>query len=151
MSKKSPLLGKRRMQDVSFSSVDDFLDYLPADELKMVEKLRELVFQGIPGVREKLSYNVPFFRLNANICFIWPSSVPWGNMEQTGVRLGFTKGYLIPDEIRYLDKGNRKEVYCKDFTSVDEIDETLILTYLALAVDIDKDLYMQKTTTHNRT
>jgi len=42
MNKKSPLLSKRRMQDVSFSSSGDFLDFLPADKLKMVEKLPEL-------------------------------------------------------------------------------------------------------------
>jgi len=141
---KSPVLKKRKMQDVSFRGIQDFLDYLPADELVIVEKLRELIFQAIPDCHEKLAYNVPFFKRHANVCFIWPASVPWGNMHQQGVRLGFTKGYLIEDPIHYLEKGNRKEVYCKDFLTLEEINETLLLTYLSYAADTDEAVYLQK-------
>jgi hypothetical protein len=142
--KESPFLKKRKMQDVSFRNVEEFLDFLPAEELVIVEKLRELIFQAIPDCHEKLAYNVPFYKLHANICFIWPASVPWGNMSQQGVRLGFTKGYLLEDEINYLEKGNRKEVYCKDFTNPVEIDDTLILTYLSCAANIDEEVHLQK-------
>lgn len=144
MMSKSQVLKKRKMQDVSFRSIQDFLDYLPADELVIVEKLRELIFQAIPDCHEKLAYNVPFFKRQANICFIWPASVPWGNMQQQGVRLGFTKGYLIDDPISYLEKGNRKEVYCKDFITPGEINEPLLLTYLSHAADADEAIHVQK-------
>ena len=77
------------MQNVHFESVDEFLDYLPEDELKIVQKLRDLIHQALPDCIEKLSYNVPYYKRHSNICFIWPSSIPWGNMKQEGVRLGF--------------------------------------------------------------
>jgi hypothetical protein len=129
----------RKMQKLSFQTVEEFLDYLPEDELKMVEQLRALIYQAIPDITEKLSYNVPFFKRNSNICFIWPPSIPWGTKTYPFVRLGFTKGYLISDEIGFLEKGERKQVYCKDFTSLEQMDETLILTYLTKVILIDQE------------
>lgn len=137
----SPFQAKRKMQDVSFRSVEEFLAYLPTDELWMVEKLRALVFQAIPDVHEKLAYNVPFYKRHANICFIWPAAVPWGKMHQQGVRLGFTKGFLLEDKDGYLDIGDRKQVYTKDFMSISQMDETLLLTFLSAAADLDENIY----------
>ena len=129
---------KSKMQNVSFRSVDEFLDFLPEDELKITVALRKIVFDCIPGVREKLSYNVPFFRKHKNICFIWPASVLWGNKKSyQGVRFGFTSGYLLQDEAGYLDKGNRKQGCWKDFISIREEDILMMKSYLFEAALID--------------
>ncbi len=140
----SPFHAKRKLQDVSFRSVEEFLEYLPAEELEMVEKLRAMIFQAIPDVHEKLAYNVPFYKRHANICFIWPAAIPWGKMKQNGVRLGFSKGYLLEDKGGFLDKGDRKQVYTKDFMSMMEMDETLLLTYLSAAADLDEGIHQSK-------
>ena len=91
----------------------------------------------IPGCREKLAYNVPFFYKKSRICFIWPSSVPWGNVALQGVQFGFCKGYLLNDRAGYLDKGSRKEVSTRTFFSPDEIDTDLLKSYLYDAFLID--------------
>ena len=44
----------KKMQSLSFANVEEFLDYLPGDELEMVEKLLSLVYHAIPNVRENL-------------------------------------------------------------------------------------------------
>lgn len=144
MKKNELFQHTRKMQDLSFRTVQEFLDFLPADELSIVEKIRDLVYQAIPDCHEKLSYNVPYFKRHANICFIWPGSIPWGKVRQEGVRLGFTKGYLLQDDINFLDKGNRKEVYWKDFRSMEELDEVTLLTYLSRASDIDEEVYQKR-------
>ena len=130
-----------RFQPFSFRSVTDFLDYLPPDELRIVERLRGLVFECIPDAREKLAYNVPFYYRHARICFIWPGSVPWGKTEKKGVELGFCKGHLLPDP-SYLNIGNRKEVYIKTFYSTRDIDADRIrgLLYEASAIDSGKEV-----------
>ena len=139
---QSPLLQKRKMQEVSFKSVEECLDYIPANELSLVTKLREIIFQAIPDCHEKLAYNVPYYKRHANICFLWPASILWGSKVQyEGVRLGFTKGYLLVDESGYLDQGNRKEVAYKDFKHPDEIDETMLIPFLLRAADVDEELY----------
>jgi hypothetical protein len=127
-----------KMQNVSFKNVEEFLDYLPDRERQIVDYLREIIFECIPDCHEKLSYNVPYFSKHARICFIWPASVPWGNVKMNGVQLGFCKGYLLQDDINYLEKGNRKQVYSKTFFEIEAIDVDLLKAYLFDAVAIDE-------------
>lgn len=126
-----------KFQNLNFNTIGDFLDHLPESELKIVEELRRIVFECIPDAREKLSYNVPFFSRKRRICFIWPASVPWGNVPVDGVQFGFTNGYLLNDDLNYLDKGSRKQVYTKTFYSIEDIDAELLRSYLFEALSID--------------
>jgi hypothetical protein len=80
---------------------------------------------------------VPFFYRHARICYIWPASVPWGGLRQ-GVSFGFCKGGLLPDEINYLNKDNKKEMATKRFTQVRDIDADLLKAYLYEAIELDE-------------
>ena len=101
------MVEKKKMQDVNFQTIQEFLDYLPTDESEMVLQLRELVLECLPKVKEKLSFNTPFYHGNRAICFIWPGSIGWGGKSTPGkVQIGFTKGYLIKSR-PYLDQGKR--------------------------------------------
>jgi hypothetical protein len=139
-----PKAAKKRMQDVNFKNVDDLFAFLPEEELNIVERLRKIVFSCIPDCTEKLSYNVPFYKKHKNICFIWPPSVKWGGKGHEGVRFGFTNGYLLTDEIGYLDKGTRKQVYWRDFGSIKEIDAELLRAYIFEAALIDEEMMREK-------
>jgi len=131
---------KSAMQNVSFLRVEDLLDFLPDDERLMVDVLRELVFESVPDVTERLSFNVPFYKRNKSICFIWPASVLWGKKKTyEGVRFGFAKGYLMVDDIAYLDKGTRKQIYWRDFKELTSNDITILRSYLYQAVLIDEE------------
>jgi hypothetical protein len=132
-----------KFQDVDFGTVGEFLDYLPPQELKIVERLRALLFECIPDVREKLTYNVPFYYRYARILFIWPGSVPWGSTLHNSVNLGFCKGHLLSDP-SYLEKGTRKEVYIKSFYKAREIDAEAIRQLLYEAVVVDEEVYLNK-------
>ena len=130
---------KLKMQNVHFRDIDEFLDFLPENELRIVTVLRKIVFDCMPMAIEGLAYNVPYYKLNKNICFIWPASVLWGKKQTyEGVRFGFTNGYLLQDEIGFLDKGQRKQVYWKDFTHVKDIDIDLLKSYIFEAIIIDE-------------
>lgn len=128
-----------KFQNIHFSSIGDFLDYLPENELEIVEELRRIVYECIPDVKEKLSYNVPYFSRKRRICFIWPASVPWGNVSLDGVQFGFANGYLLNDDLNYLEKGNRKQVYTKTYHSADEVDASILRSYIFEALSIDEN------------
>ena len=128
----------RKMQDVSFNSVDEMLDYIPEDQREITLLLRELVFEAIPDVREKLSYNVPFFSLHRRICHIWPGAIPWGKLTLEGVQFGFSQGHLINDEFDYLETQGRKYVRTHHFYSIEEVDPDIIISYLIQAQEIDR-------------
>ena len=120
---------------IKFTSIDDFLSYITEDELLIAEKLRSLIFEEIPDVTEKLSYNVPFYSRKQRICYIWPASIPWGNTPLEGVQLGFSKGHLIDHPA--IEMGTRKEVGVLTFHKLNDIDEDLIRSLLLEALLID--------------
>jgi hypothetical protein len=128
-----------KFQPVKFKTVDEFLDHLPEDELKVVVLLRKLIFDCLPGITEKLSYNVPFYKIHKGLFFIWPASVLWGKKNNwTGTRFGFQQGNLLNDDINYLDKGDRKQVFYKNFVNVKEIDTDILKSYIFEAALIDQ-------------
>ena len=128
---------RRKMQSVSFRNVGEMLAYLPEDELVMVEHLRELVLETIPGLTEKLSFNVPFFSGNRALCFIWPGSIPWGSKTTAGVEFGFNQANLLIDERNYLHKGKRNQVFSRRFYFPEEIDDQILRELLLQADEID--------------
>lgn len=132
-----------KFQDVDFRTMGEFLDYLPPHELKIVERLRDLVFECIPDVKEKLTYNVPFYYRHSRILFIWPGSVQWGSTKRDSVKLGFCKGHLLADP-SYLEKGERKEVYIKSFYHAREIDAEAIRQLLYETVVVDEEEWQIK-------
>jgi hypothetical protein len=135
---------KNRFQSVDFHDVEEFLDYLPEKDRKIVDKLRKLVLECLPGCKEKLAYNVPYYYLNSRVCFIWPGVVQWGTPRREGVELGFCRGHLMADERDYLEKGNRKEVYMKTFHDVKDIDAELLKQYIYEAAFVDEQAAKKK-------
>ena len=123
---------------IKFDTVEEFFDFIPGNERAIAEALREIIFECIPGVKEKLSYNVPYYYGKRRICFIWPSSIPWGNVKKDGVLLGFCYGNLLTDDLNILEKGQRKQVFAKTFLDVSDINQDLIRKYLFQAVEIDE-------------
>lgn len=127
-----------KMQPQKYRSIEEFLDSLPEKELKVTLFLRDIILSVMPEAEERLWYNVSMFKRRGDICFIWPASVLWGQkLTYTGVRLGFSKGYLLTDPTGYLVRGTRKQVYWRDFQSVEEIDIEQIRAFLFEAILID--------------
>jgi hypothetical protein len=134
-----------KFQDVKFKTIDEFLEYLPEEELKVVKLLRRIVFDCLPVISEKLSYNVPFYKQHKGLFFIWPSSVKWGKGHSwQGVRFGFQHGNLLTDPIGYLDKGSRKQVYWRNFLSVKDVDIDLLRSYIYEAAMADQQFKRKK-------
>ena len=135
---------KKPAQNVSFKSFNDLLVFLPEDQLLIVEKLRELIAETLPNIQEKLSFNVPFYRIHKGICFIWPGAVSWGSKTWEGVEFGFNYGNLLADEANYLDRGTRKQVFSKRFFTPEAINEELLSAYLLDAAEIDELMFREK-------
>ncbi len=132
---KPMLSGGRR-----FASVQELLDFLPADERALTDQLRELIISEAPELQERLSFNVPYFRLKRDVCFIWPASVLWGKSRTyEGVRFGLCNGNLVPGCTPYLLSGGRKQVYWRDLIAINTSDEQRIRSLLNEAVRLDRE------------
>jgi hypothetical protein len=130
---------KKQMQLHNFASVEEFFEFLEGDERQICLRLRNIILDCLPQAEEYLAYNVPYYRKRKTICFMWPASVGWGSkVTYEGVRLGFTHGHFLLDEVGYLHKGDRKQVYWRDIRSMAEINEELIRAYLYEALLLDE-------------
>lgn len=118
------------------------LAYLPEEERRICMALRHTILDSLPGVREKLSYQVPFYSLRKNICFIWPATILWGQKKTyEGGRIGFTHGHLLDDPDGYLTRGERKYVSIKDYIQLSEEDLIIVRGFLYQSQIIDKELH----------
>ena len=126
-----------KFQPIDFQDLDDLYAYLPDDQLQMVKVLRDIVYECIPEVKEKLSYNVPFFRGKKTICYIWPGAVPWGTISE-GVIMGFSQGHKLHDPEGYLEAGKKKVMRSKKFKSIQDIDFDRMREFLFQADLLDK-------------
>lgn len=117
------------MQNVSFTTIAEFFDYLPKPEKELTILLRGIIYDAVPDVQEKLSFNVPFYRRHLTICFLWPASILWGKKQTyEGVRFGLVKGAYLPQTNTYFEQGNRKEVCYKNFLNADAVKDADIDT-----------------------
>lgn len=125
----------RNTQGIEFNTVDEFLDYLPADELEIVLFLRKIILECMPDCKEKLANNVPFYYRHSRICYIWPATIPWEKVSK-GVAIGFCKGDSLLDETFATAK--------IIFNSVKEIDIALLKKQIQEAILIDEKIVKAK-------
>lgn len=126
-----------KMQSIKLGCIKEMLNLLPADELEIVECLRSVIGNTLPTIREKLSYNVPFYFANKRIAYIWPGSIPWGNKTKKGVELGFCYGSLLSN-YHYLEQNERQQVSSKRILNLKDINSSIIEQLLLEAFEIDK-------------
>lgn len=122
---------------IKINSLYQLYEILPEEERVIVDVLRQIITENLPSTcKEKISYNVPFFRGKKGICIIWPAAIPRGGIK-SGVLLGFWYGKKLKDVDNYLTHGTNKQVFYKIYNSVDEIDEQAIVKLLKEAVKLD--------------
>jgi hypothetical protein len=136
---------KGSMQNVAFKTVDQFLDYLPIDELEITLALMEIIKTCMPMAKQKLSWNIPTYSMYKSICFIWPAAVKWGAKNTySGVKLGFMHGNLLHPANNYFELGNRKMVSIRTFQSIKEIDVAIVTATLLEAMFVDQQFSNKK-------
>ncbi len=122
------------MHSPKFLSVQDCVEWLPENERLTTLVLRELILETLPGVTEKLSYNVPYYFGRKSICFLWPGAVQWGKKRMyDGVRMGITHASALTLDSQYFKLDHRKHVGFHDFVSVESIDPDEIQRWLLAA------------------
>lgn len=122
---------------MKYRNLVELFNHLPTEERIIVDVLRQIILSAYPGyIKEKLSYNVPFFYGNKGIAIIWPASVPRGGIK-TGVLLGFWQANKMKDADNFLTRGTNKKIFYKIFHEAEEIDDKPILKLLREAIDVD--------------
>ena len=127
-----------------FGSFVELYEYLPDKERIIIDVLRQIILENLPErVKEKISFNVPYFYGNKGICILWPSTVPRGGFKE-GVLMGFWYGNKLADVDQYLTHGTNKQIFYKIFKSTSEINEKALVKLLKEAVLLDEQFSKKK-------
>lgn len=116
---------------------DSFLDALTTEEQAICLRIRDLILQNFPELKETWAYGAPYFSGRARICFLYPASLPYSGVK-TGVNFGFTKAYLLSNVQGLLVMGDRKEVGYIPVLAEKDVNEILFLEILHEAVLLDE-------------
>ncbi|MCB0523856.1 MAG: DUF1801 domain-containing protein [Saprospiraceae bacterium] len=127
------------MKFARFSEFDSFIEAITPSEQIICVRLRSLILDNFPDLKEKFAYGAPFYHRNARVCFLYPASLPYSGIS-TGVSFGFNKGYLLSNEQGLLDMGTRKEVAYIALQHEKDINEAAFLEILHEAVLIDSEM-----------
>lgn len=116
---------------------ESFLDALRPEEQIICIRLRMLILENFPLLKETWAYGAPFYKGRRRICFLYPASLPYSGLEQ-GVNFGFNRANLLSNHQGLLDSGKRKEVAYIRICTPKDIREKLLLEILQEAVLVDQ-------------
>jgi len=102
-----------------------------------------IILESDPRIQERFSYGVPYYFHNRRICFVWPSSAPYGPKDAV-VSLGFCYGHMLSNVQQVLLSEGRTQVYIIKYSSVTEINEAIVREILQEALLVD-DLEFSRT------
>ena len=121
-----------------YKDFDSFLDALSPSEQRICLRIRELILQNFPTLKETWAYGAPFYKGRSRVCFLYPASLPYSGVK-AGVNFGFNRGSLLSNEQGLLHMGDRKEVAYIAILTEKDIQEDLFLEILHEAVILDNE------------
>jgi len=119
-----------------FKNFDSFLDALTPVERGI--RIRGLILDNFPELKETWAYGAPFFKGRKRICFLYPASLPYSGVKE-GVNFGFTRANFLSNDHGLLDIGDRKEVAYIAVLAEKDIREDLFLEILHEAIILDME------------
>lgn len=125
------------------NEVEEYIETLEGEEKRIANYLRQIILNTSPKISEKLSYGVPYFKINYRLCFVWPSTAQYSIIKE-GVQLGFCKGNLLSNSQGVLDIGDRKQVAIINFTKVSQINEQVISELLFEGIEVDEMAFKER-------
>lgn len=105
--------------------VDEYIDLLPPEKAVLVEQIRELLFQLVPGIDERFSFKLPFYHYFGMFCYI--------NSNKEGVYLAFCRGKDLLDEFPQLELNGRATIATVTIRDRKDIDRLQIRELISVA------------------
>lgn len=126
------------MKFAKHKDFDSFLEAINPAEQAICLRLRQLILDNFPKLKETWAYGAPFYKGHSRICFFYPASLPYSGIE-SGVNFGFNRAHLLSNEQSLLDLGDRKEVAYIHLKSEKDLQEDVFLEILHEAILVDEN------------
>ncbi len=110
--------------------VESFLEALPQPEKAIASKLRDLLFELIPGLEERFSFKLPFYHYYSMFCYI--------HHDKAGLHLCFCRGKDLVMAFPQLEQKGRAAIASVTLREIKEIQTLEIPQLIAAAADWNK-------------
>jgi uncharacterized protein len=102
-------------------TVEEYIALIPDNRQRIVERIRLLIMENVPGIKEKLSFKIPFYHYFGMFLYL--------NNTKEGIAVGFCRGKDLTTEFPQLElKGraivatllikNEKEIVTKNLREI---------------------------------
>lgn len=106
-------------------NVDTYLFTLTEPQQIIANRVRQLLFELVPEIQEKLSFKIPFYHYFGMFCYI--------NAIPDGIDLGFCRGKDLVQEFPHLESRDRAIVASVALYSLKDIHEKYVRAIIVAA------------------
>lgn len=116
--------------------VDAYLESLPQPQQAIAEKLRELLFESVPGIEERFSFKLPFYHFHGMFCYL--------HHDKHGLHLCICRGKDLVVAFPQLEQKGRASIASVTLTAMRDIYQLEIPQLITAAADWNKEAALKK-------
>lgn len=111
--------------------VDDFIEALPEPHRSVAEKIRDLLFELVPGIEEKFSFRIPFYHYFGMFCYL--------HFDKDKLHLCFCRGKDLVDAFPQLEQKNRAAIASVTLREMKDIQRLEVVQLITAAAAWNKE------------
>ncbi|MDZ4793520.1 MAG: DUF1801 domain-containing protein [Bacteroidota bacterium] len=112
-------------------SVDEYIAGLPEDRQVIINLVRKILAENVPGLEEKLSFKIPFYHYFGMFIYI--------NSTKQGIDLAFCRGKDLLNEFPQLELKNRAMATTVCIRNKKDIDALQVRQMIVVAAAWNKE------------
>lgn len=124
------------MKATATHQVDDYIGTLPEPQQSVAGKLREILFETVPGIEEKFSFKLPFYHWYGMFCYL--------RAADGVVYLCFCRGKDLRDAFPRLEQRERATICCVAVTEMKDVHRLELPQLIATAAEWNKEAKLKK-------
>lgn len=117
-------------------NVNNFIEALPQPEQQVANRIRELLFEYVPGIEERFSFKLPFYHYYSMFCYL--------HYDKGGLHLCFCRGKDLVMTFPQLQQKGRAAIASVTLKTIASIKQLEIPSLIAAAAEWNKEAALKK-------
>jgi hypothetical protein len=130
------------MDTVTTRHIEGFIDALPQPEKAIAQKLRDLLFELVPGIEERFSFKLPFYHYYGMFCYL--------HYDKRGLNLCFCRGKDLVMAFPQLEQKGRAAIASVTLRGLKDVQQLEITQMIVAAAEWNKEAAALKIPLVNR-
>lgn len=122
--------------------VNGYLEALPQPQQAFAQKLREMLFELVPGIEERFSFKLPFYHYYGMFCYL--------HADKHGLHFCVCRGKDLVMAFPQLERKNRASIASVTINKWSDFSTLEIQALITAAADWNKEAAEQKIPLVNR-